>query len=278
MEGSLALNAVIIQAKTWLALYGLKIVGALVILVAGTIVAKWLARLTVKIMERAGMDQTLISFGGNLLRFLLISFVVIAALNQLGFQTTSLIAILGAMALALGMALQSNISNLAAGVMILIFRPFKLGDVIDVAGTVATVKDINMLTTRLLTADGRVVIVPNSKVFGGTITNFSQSELRRVDMVVGIGYEDDIPRAKEVLRQIAAEHPKVLQDKEPQIFVKELADSSVNLGFRVWVMPDDYWNTLWEMNETVKLTLDKEGINIPYPQQDVHLHQAASGD
>lgn len=267
------LSALIVQVQGWLALYGLKVLGALAILVLGIVVAKWLTRLARRFMNKAGLDLTLVSFGGNMLKFFLIAFVVIAALNQLGVQTTSLIAVLGAMGLALGLALQSNLANLASGVLILIFRPFRVGELIDTGGTVATVEGINILSTNLRTPDGKLVIIPNGKIISDRIVNLSNGDRRRVDLTVGISYDDNLGLAKQTLLELAAARQEALEEPAPTVFVSELGDSSVNLVLRFWVLTPDYWNVVWGLTEAVKLTFDQKGLSLPYPQRDVHLHQ-----
>lgn len=255
----------------WLALYGLRLLWTLVILVVGFKVARWLGGMVRRVMAKANLDETLSTFSDNILRFLLRLFVIIAALNQLGFQTTSLVALLGALGLAVGLALQGNLANFAAGVIILLFRPFKLGDVIESSGSTGSVQAISILNTTLKCPDGRIVIIPNNKLISDKITNYSLEEVMRADLVVGISYSDDIPKAKAVLREVVSQNKRVLADPEPQIFVLELADSSVNLAVRAYVKKEDYWSARWELNEAIKLRFDQEGISIPFPQQDVHL-------
>lgn len=255
----------------WLALYGLKIVGAVAILVLGIAAAKILTKLVRRVMRKAKMDDTLVSFGGNIIRFFLMGFVVIAALSQLGFQTASLIAVLGAAGLAVGLALQSNLSSLASGVLILLFRPFKIGDFVEAAGISGTVDSIGILATNLKLADGRIAIIPNTKVYGDKLINFFTTPNRRIDLVIGIGYGDDLLKAKKVLTQILSEDSRVLTDPPPWVQVLELADSSVNLGVRPWVQNSDFWSTRCDLVEKIKLRLDAEGISIPFPQTDVHL-------
>jgi small conductance mechanosensitive channel len=257
--------------QSWLALYGLKVAGALAILVIGLWVTKLLTKAIKKAMQKAKMDETLISFGGKLSKFFLVVIVIMAALNQLGFETTSLIAVLGAASLAVGLALQSNLSSLAAGIMILIFRPFKLGEFIETNGMYGTVESIGIMQTTMRCADGRTVILPNTKVFGDRLVNFSVREVMRADLVVGIGYDDDIKKAKEVLNRVVQEYENAKKDPPPQVFVMELADSSVNLAVRIHVDKDYYWKAKWDLSEIIKLEFDKEGIGIPYPQMDVHL-------
>jgi len=265
------MNELVRQISEWLALYGLKMVGALAILVLGVMAAKMMTKLTRRLLRRAKVDETLVSFGGNILHFFLVGFVVIAALNQLGFQTASLIAVLGAAGLAVGLALQSNLSSLASGVLILLFRPFRIGDLVEVAGVNGTVESMGILATNLKLPDGKLAIIPNTKVFGDKLVNFVATPNRRIDLVVGIGYGDDLLKAKEVLGKVLAEDPRVLASPEPKVQVLELADSSVNLAVRPWVKNSDFWDTRCDLTERIKLRLDQEGISMPFPQRDVHL-------
>ncbi|KMY67849.1 hypothetical protein AAU61_08275 [Desulfocarbo indianensis] len=260
------------SVQSWLALYGLKVVGAIIILLVGIVAAKSLTRLFLKVMRRAKVEETLVSFGGNVMHFLLMAFVVIAALNQVGFQTASLIAVLGGAVLAVGLALQGQLSSLAAGVLILISRPFKIGDVVEVAGgTMGTVQAITILTTRISGFDGTMMVLPNTKVYGDKITNYVSTPTRRIDLVFGIDYGDDVQKAKEIIMKTMREDARVLPDPEPTVWLMELADSSVNLLARPWVNNGDFWAVRCELMEKVKQAFDQAGISIPFPQQDVHL-------
>lgn len=220
---------------------GFSALEALITLAVGLIVARMVAGAAVKLMRRSKVEEILVSFGGNFLRWLLMAAVLIAALQQVGFQTTSLIAVMGAAGLAVALALQSQMSNLAAGVLLLIFRPFKLGDFIDGAGALGVVKAIQLLNTELKTPDGKAVIIPNSKLVGGNITDLSAYDIRRIDLVMSIGYDDDIKKAKDLLEEILAAEARVLKDPAPSVVVMELADSSVNFAVRPWVKKDDWW-------------------------------------
>ena len=191
---------------------------------------------------------------------------------MLGIETTSFVAILGAAGLAVGLALQGGLANFAGGVLILIFKPFKVGDFIDAQGHAGVVSEITVFTTVLKTPDNKTIIIPNGALSNGSMVNYSTEEKRRVDMVFGIGYGDDIAKAKQVLKRIVDEDERVLKDPAPQIVVAELADSSVNFNFRVWCTGSDYWSIYFDMNEKVKLEFDKEGVSIPFPQRDVHLY------
>lgn len=251
------------------------IVYAALILLAGLWLAKRIKGWARKMMEKSGMDTMLAAFLSNIAHILLVAFVVIAALGQLGIQTTSLVAIIGAAGLAIGLSLQNSLSNFASGVLIIAFRPFKVGDYVDAGGISGIVEEIQIFATRMRTGDNKAIVVPNSKITGGTITNYNAKETRRVDMVFGISYDDDIKKAKQILQDIIKNDPRVLEDPAPVIAVSELGNSSINIIVRPWVNAADYWNLYWETLEAVKLRFDEEDISIPYPQTDVHLHQAA---
>ena len=255
--------------------WGINIVMALAIFIIGKMVAGMLVNLARKLMVRAKMDNILVNFIASILNTVLLLFVVIAALDQLGVDTTSLIALIGAAGLAIGLALQGTLQNLASGVMLIIFRPFNDGDFIEAAGVSGVVEAIGIFTTVMRTGDNREIIVPNGEIFGGTITNYSRRDKRRVDMVFGIGYDDDLLKAKEIIKKILDEEPLILDDPAPTIAVGELADSSVNFNVRPWCKTADYWTVYGNIHEKVKLTFDAEGISIPYPQLDVHQDKAA---
>lgn len=257
--------------NTWLTVYGIKILGAVIILVLGVWFSKLLTKLLRKVLSSRNVDPTLVGFTGNLVYSALLVFVIIAALNQVGFQTTSLIAVIGAAGLAVGLALQSSLSNFAAGVMMIIFKPFKAGDFIEGGGTSGVVEQILIFSTQLKTGDNKTVIVPNGALLGGNIVNYSTKGTRRLDLVIGIGYDDGIKKTKEVLLDIIAKEERFLKDPAPVVAVLELADSSVNFAFRPWVSSADYWGAYFDTLETIKLRFDEEGISIPYPQSDVHM-------
>ena len=254
--------------------WGIRIVLALVIFYFGRGVVALIVRGIEKVLERQKVDDTLVSFMTSILRWLLTLFVVIAALSQLGIDTTSLIALLGAAGLAVGLALQGSLANFAAGVLIIIFRPFTRGDFIDAGGAMGTVDKISIFTTILTTPDNKEITVPNGSVIGGVITNFSARPTRRVDMVFGIAYDDDLRKAKTILEEIVAADERVLAEPEPVITVGALADSSVDFLVRPWVNASDYWAVLWDTTEAVKLRFDEAGISIPFPQREVHLRQS----
>ena len=258
------------QIKEIFAIYGIRVIAALAILIIGRWVAKGLRNLLRRIMKRNQVDKTLISFVCNLVYVLLLAFVVIAAINKLGIQTTSFIAIIGAAGLAIGLALQGSLANFAAGVLMIIFRPFKVGDLIEGGGTAGTVEEIQIFATQLKSADNKTIIVPNSKMLGGNIVNYSTKETRRVDMTFGIGYDDDIDKSRSVIQGIISKDERVLKDPAPLVVVSELADSSVNFTVRVWTKSGDYWGVFFDTTEAVKKQFDAEEISIPFPQQDVH--------
>ena len=261
--------------ETYVLPWGVNIVMALVIFMVGKFIARVLVNIAKKIMTRAKVDNILVNFIGSIISTILLLFVVIASLDQLGVDTTSLIALIGAAGLAIGLALQGSLQNLASGVMLIVFRPFNDGDFIEAAGVSGVVETIGIFTTTMRSGDNREIIVPNGAIFGGTITNYSRRETRRVDMVFGIGYDDDIKKAKDILNRILEEDERILKDPAPVVAVAELADSSVNFNVRPWCATGDYWNVYFDTHEKVKLAFDAEGISIPYPQMDVHQHKAA---
>ncbi|WP_372679231.1 mechanosensitive ion channel family protein [Desulfosarcina sp.] len=256
-----------------LTVYGLKVLAALAIFVIGRWVAKGVRKLVEGIMTKGKVDPTLITFTSNMAYIGLLAFIVIAALGQLGIQTTSFIAILGAAGLAVGLALQGSLSNFAAGFLLIIFRPFKVGDLIEAAGVFGVVEAIQIFTTQLKTGDNKTVIVPNAKLTEDNIVNWTVKGTRRVDMVFGIGYDDDIDKARSLMAGIIAEDSRILKTPAPQISVSELADSSVNFVVRPWVKVEDYWGVHFDLTEKIKKAFDANGVSIPFPQRDVHVYQ-----
>jgi small conductance mechanosensitive channel len=252
--------------------YGPTLLLAIVVLIVGLWIVKILVNVTNRAMERSGVETSLRKFLSALFRVLLKVLLLISVATMLGIETTSFIAILGAAGLAVGLALQGGLANFAGGVLILIFKPFKVGDFIDAQGHKGTVREITVFTTILKTPDNKTIIIPNGALSNGSMVNYSTEQKRRVDMVFGIGYGDDIGKAKQILKRIVDEDGRVLKDPAPQIVVAELADSSVNFNFRVWCAGADYWGIYFDMTEKVKLEFDKEGISIPFPQRDVHLY------
>ena len=264
------------RAYALIASFGTDRLTAIVIFVVGRWVARWLARLTERAMEKADADSTLIGFVRSIVYIALLTFVVMAAIAQLGIQTTSFIAVLGAAGFAIGLALQGSLGNFAAGVMMIIFRPFKAGDFVEAAGIAGVVEEIKIFTTTLRTGDNKTIIVPNSNITSSIIVNYSAKPTRRVDLTVGVSYSDNLDKVREVISGIIAADDRVLVDPGPTIAVSELADSSVNFAVRVWVNGSDYWPVFFDLNETIKKRFDEEGISIPFPQQDVHVHQVAA--
>jgi small conductance mechanosensitive channel len=250
--------------------YAIKIVFALVIFFIGKRLARFASNIVTKMLKRSNVDEMLTIFLSNVTYGLGIAVVVLAALGQLGVETTSFIAILGAVGLAVGLAFQSTLSNISAGVMLIIFRPFKLGDFIEAGGVTGTVEELNLFNTVFKTGDNKVIIVANSNVIGGNIVNYSKKDTRRVDFTFGIGYDDDLKLAKDTLLQIVNSDNRVLKDPAPFVAVSELADSSVNFVVRVWVKSEDYWGVNFDTIEKVKLVFDEKNISFPYPQIDIH--------
>ncbi len=258
---------------TYIIPWGINIVMAIVIYIMGKIIVGILINVLGKVMARSKYDDMLISFVKAIVNAILMLFVIVASLDQLGVDTTSLVAILAAAGLAIGLSLQGSLQNFAAGVMLLVFRPFKAGDFIDAGGATGVVKSISIFTTIMTTPDNKEVIVPNGAIYGGNITNFSAKDTRRVDMVVGIGYDSDLKKAKEILNEMVAADDRILKDPAPTVAVAELADSSVNFVVRPWVASADFWAVKFDFTEAVKLRFDAEGISIPFPQMDVHVHK-----
>ncbi len=254
--------------------WGIKIIMALAIFYVGRMVVGIIVGIVGRTMRTQEVDEMLVRFVLSIVRWLLLLFVIIAALSQLGIQTTSLIALLAAAGLAIGLSLQSSLSNFASGIMILVFRPFSKGDFVEAGGASGTIDSITIFTTTMTTSDNKEIIIPNSAVMGGNITNYSARPTRRVDMVFGISYDDDLRQAKQLLEEIIAADDRVLADPAPRIVVGELADSSVNFLVRPWVKAEDYWGLYWDTTETVKLKFDAAGLTIPYPQMDLHMHKS----
>ncbi|MAS86465.1 MAG: mechanosensitive ion channel protein [Micavibrio sp.] len=263
------------MTEIWLSVsaYGLQVLAALAIFFIGKWVAHRIQLVAGKALARANMDATLIGFLTKILYVGLLVFIIIAALGQLGVQTTSLAAAIAAAGLAVGLALQGSLSNFAAGVLIIIFRFFKAGDYVEVAGVGGTVSDVSIFTTVLITPDNKRIIIPNGTITSDNIINYSAMPTRRIDMVIGVGYGDDLKKVHKVLERIISSHEKVLKTPAHQIAVSELADSSVNFVVRPWVKTADYWAVRFALTEEIKTTFDKEGISIPFPQRDLHMIQ-----
>lgn len=256
--------------------WGWRIVAALLIFFIGRWVAKMVRNAVKRIMTGRGLDEMLVGFLGAILYSILLVAVIIAAVGQLGIQTTPLVAVLGAAGLAVGLALQSSLGNFASGVMLVLFRPFTKGDFVEAGGTSGTVHEVGIFTTVLNTPDNRRVIVPNGQITTDTITNYSAYDTRRIDLIIGVGYGDDLKTAREVIDKTIRGHEKVLDDPEPAILVMELADSSVNFAVRPWVKASDYWVVRSELMEQIKDALEQAGCQIPFPQRDIHVHQLPS--
>jgi small conductance mechanosensitive channel len=254
--------------------YGPKLILAIVVLIIGLWIIKRFTRVLAKGMEVSNTDPTLAKFLSNMASVVFKALLFISVASMVGIETTSFIAVLGAAGLAIGLALQGSLANFAGGVLVLMFRPYKVGDVVDAQGVLGSVAEIQIFNTILKTPDNKTIIVPNGAISNGIITNFSTQTTRRVDFSFGIGYDDDFEKAKSLLTNIFAADERVHKDPEPFVRVGELADSSVNITCRVWVDAGDYWGVHFDTIEKVKATFDAEGISIPYPQTDVHLHQA----
>jgi len=250
-----------------------KIISAFLIYWIGKKIAKFIANLVAKGLKKSNADEILINFLKNFIYFLLLAAVIVAALGQLGIKTTSLLGMLAAAGLAIGLALKDSLSNFASGVMIVIFRPFKLGDLVEVAGQSGKVEEIRIFSTYILTTDNKLVIIPNGQITSDPIVNHSAKPIRRVDIVMGVGYDDDLKKARGIMMKAMESHPLVLEDPVPSILMTELADSSVNFSVRPWAKTEDYWAVYGGLLEQFKEGLEAGGCNIPYPQTDVHLHQ-----
>lgn len=253
---------------------GIRIAAALAIFIIGRIVVKLVVRGLQRVLERQQVDATLTNFLKSVTNIGLQAFVILAAINQLGIQTTSLVALLGAAGLAIGLALQGSLSNFAAGVLIVLFRPYRVGDYIEAAGVSGSIVRVQIFTTVLHTPDNKEVIIPNKQVMDGVITNYSANPTRRIELIVGVSYDDNIDQVRDVINQLLQAEQRVLSEPASQIAVTELADSSVNFNVRCWVNTDDFWSTKVALTEAIKKRFDQENISFPYPQQDVHLYQS----
>lgn len=255
--------------------WGPKLLLTIIVLIVGLWIIKRVVNVVKKGLDASKTDVTLAKFLASLTSIILKALLFISVASMVGIETTSFIAILGAAGLAIGLALQGSLANFAGGVLILMFRPYKIGDFVDAQGVTGTVSAIQIFNTVIKTPDNKVIIVPNGSISNGIITNFSAEETRRVDFVFGIGYNDDIAKTKATLKDIFGADERVFKDPEPFVVLSELADSSVNFTCRVWVKASDYWAVYFDTMETVKLRFDAENISIPYPQRDVHMHQVS---
>ncbi|MBD3381689.1 MAG: mechanosensitive ion channel [candidate division Zixibacteria bacterium] len=267
------MEEILVKLKEYVAMYGMRIIGAVLLLIIGRVVIGVLTKAVKNLFTRSNVDETLAKFLTSMVKIALMTFLVVAILGTIGVQTFSLVAVIGAAGLAIGFALQGTLSNFAAGVMLILFRPYRTGDYIMAGGEAGTVEEIQIFNTIMKSPDNRQIVIPNSQITSGSITNFSAKETRRIDLVFGIGYGDDIKKAKELMEKILAEDERVLKDPAPTVAVLELADSSVNFVFRPWVKTADYWSVYFDMTEKVKLEFDKNGISIPFPQRDIHVFE-----
>lgn len=254
--------------------YGMQILAALAIFIIGRIVAKLITRALRVTMEKRNVEPSLVGFAASLTNAALLVFVVLAALGKLGVQTTSFVAVIGAAGLAIGLALQGSLSNFAAGVLILIFKPYKVSDYVVAGGAEGIITEIGIFTTTLITLDNRTQILPNAIATGGVIENYSKQGTRRLDLVAGVSYGDDILKVKKVLQEILDNEPRILKDPTPTVGLMEMGDSSINFAFRPWVKVEDYWDLFFELQERIKVRFDEESITIPFPQRDVHMIKA----
>lgn len=261
------------MAQDYLALYGVKILGAIAILIIGLRIAKIISKSVNKMLTKKEMDPTLVKFLTSLIRVALIAFVVIAAISQAGVETTSFIAVLGAAGLAIGLALQGSLSNFASGVMLIIFRPIKVGDYIEGGGNQGIVEEIGIFVTTLNTLDNKVVFVPNSKMTADNIINYSTKENRRVDLVFGVSYKEDLDKVRTAISEALSGNSKILTDPKPDILVSKLADNSVNFEVRPWCNSEDYWDVYYSVTEDVKKKFVEKNLEVPFPQRVVHMHQ-----
>ena len=256
--------------------FAINLVTAILIFYVGKLVIGILVRALRKLLQKNDVDATLTSFVSNLVRMTLLVFVVIAAITQLGVPSAQFVAVVGAAGLAVGLALQGSLANFAAGVLIVLFRPYKVGDYVEAAGISGTIEQVQILTTILKTPDNKQIIVPNGQIMDSIITNYSTNDRRRVDLVVGVSYEDDLDKVRKTLEELVAADDRILDDPAVTIAVSELADSSVNFIVRPWVKTADYWGVHFDLTEAIKKRFDQEGISFPFPQQDVHLYQATA--
>ena len=265
---------VVVKLQEWIVLYGLKVIAAVAIIVIGRFAAIGVRSLVRRLLKKSLVDETLVSFITSVSYVAIMAFVIIAALGQLGIQTASFVAVLGAAGLAVGLALQGSLANFAAGMLMIIFKPFKVGDFIEAGGASGIVEEIGIFTTELKSPDNKKIIVPNAKATADNIINYSANDQRRIDMVAGVSYSDDLEKVRKILEGILSEDDRILQEPAPTIAVLELADSSVNFAVRPWVKTSEYLDVFFATQEKIKKRFDAEGITIPFPQQDVHIHKA----
>ncbi|MCT7943400.1 mechanosensitive ion channel family protein [Shewanella holmiensis] len=276
MENLEGLEGLMQQAPEFIMAYGLKALAALVIFIIGKYFAGVAKRLTDKVLSSRKVDQTVVSFVANLAWAIVFVFTIIATLGQIGVQTASLVAVIGAAGLAVGLALQGSLSNFASGVLMVLFRPCRVGDFVEAAGVAGVVDEITIFSTKLRTGDNKLIIAPNSAIMNGTITNYSALEKRRIDLVIGVSYASDIAKTKKVIAEVLDNNAFVLKDPDYTIGLAELADSSINFVVRPWVSTDDYWPARFEVLEQIKNALDAADIEIPFPQMDLHVKELAT--
>lgn len=255
--------------------YGIRIVTAIIVLIVGKFASKICKNIFIRLANKREMDAMASGFIGNIIHVAIWAFFIVSALGQLGIQTASFVAVIGAAGLAIGLALQGSLSNFAAGFLIIIFKPFRVGHFIEVNGITGIVQEIEVFTTTLKSGDNKKIIVPNSQILSSNIVNYSAQNQRRIDLTMGIGYSDDIDLAKKILLDEAQKHPSVLQSEEIRVAVHNLGESSVDIIVRPWVKSEDYWPTYWDLTESMKKRIDAEGLNIPFPQRDIHVHQVS---
>ncbi|MFB1014737.1 MAG: mechanosensitive ion channel [Alteromonadaceae bacterium] len=266
------------ENQTLLIGYSIKLIAAIAIFVVGQFIAKIIKKIIAKILNKRGVDLAVISFVASLTYVLVLMVAVIAAISHLGFNTTSLVAIIGAAGLAIGLALQGSLSNFASGVLIISLRPFKSGDFVQVSGISGIVEEILIFSTKLRTGDNKSVIIPNGSITSGTITNYSAKPTRRIDLIIGVSYNANLAQTKQVLSDVVTRHALILKDQAITIGVSELADNSVNLVVRPWVKSEDYWPVYFDLLENIKVALDEAGIEIPYPQLSLHMTKEENHD
>lgn len=251
--------------------YGLPIIWAIGIFIIGRIVARVVSNGVGKMMIKSKVDETLVKFAKSMIYIALMVFVILAAIDKIGVETTSFAAIIAAAGLAIGFSLQGTLGNFAAGVMLIMFRPFKVGDFVEAGGTAGVVEEIQIFSTKMKSGDNKEIIIPNGQIIGNIITNYSAKETRRIDLVIGVGYSDDLKKVRSVLEDILSNEERVLAEPESTIGLLELGESSVNFAVRPWVKTGDYWPALFALQEEIKLRFDQEGISIPFPQRDLHI-------
>ena len=262
-----------VEAREIFVLFGINIIAAILIFVIGRWIAKLIRKILEKFMKRKEVDVTVVRFTCNIVYVILMIFVILAAISKVGVQTASLIAVLGAAGLAVGLALQGSLANFAAGILLIIFRPIKVDDFVEASGVTGVVEKVDIFTTQLRTPDNKTVIIPNAQLTANNITNYTAKGTRRVDLVIGVGYSDDIDKVRSLIEDELKKDNRILTDPAPTILVLELADSSVNFGVRPWTKADDYWGVYFDLTENLKKRFDAEGVSIPFPQRDVHVFQ-----